>query len=363
MASKKNGKRVSFSIPYNGDLELVRWAILTGKVSEVYFSGPAGADFSSPYQNEREYSDSEIRQLVSLCAEHGVARNFLMNRSVMFFDSLKEIRAYLKALDKVGGVTDVTLGDRMAVPYFREMFPLVRIQASVFMHVDSARKVKEALKMGVTGFCLDVSMNRNGDELERIKRLRPKYPQLVIKLLANHGCYDTCFFAKHEDWPILCSIRDRFCGKDERMKDKYLLGNRVPSRKCIFRTKDLIDEIKRPFIRPEDVRYYETKGWADVIKIAYRLDSTPVLKKKLKAYFGGSYKGDVFELAPSNRGGVPVIARNGLFPAGFARKVSSCGNECDGCSYCADVATRVFAKRARAARETQGQWGCLDPAA
>jgi collagenase-like PrtC family protease len=201
-------KKISFSIPYNGDLDLMRWAIKSGQVYEIYFCGPRGNDYSSANPNVRAYSDKEIMALVSLCAQKGIARNFLMNKSILFFEDLKKIFLYLRRLDAAGGITSVTISDGAIVPHLHKVIPNVKIQSSVFLHIDSAAKVREAVKMGITEFCLDVTTNRNGVELEKIKALRKTLPPISIKLLANHSCYLHCFYlSRHADWIVLSSLR------------------------------------------------------------------------------------------------------------------------------------------------------------
>ncbi|MBF0618801.1 MAG: U32 family peptidase [Candidatus Omnitrophica bacterium] len=335
---KRIAHKIKFSIPYNGDIDLIKWAIGSGQVYEVYFSGPVETDYSSAYQNLKTYSSVEIDGLVRLCAQKSIGRNFLINKSILYFENVKKILQYMKRLETLGGLTAVTVADRMIVPIIKQAFPKLTIQSSVFLHIDSASKVREAVKMGISGFCLDVSANRNGEELEKIRKLKKIYPEITIKLLANHGCYSHCFYApKHEDWPVLRSLQAKRSRQGE-----YILGDMINERKCVFKTENLADEIRRPFIRPEDVGFYEQNQWADYIKIAYRLDTTPVLRRKLKAFFERKYIGDIFDLAPSNRGGIKLMCANTLFPANFVRKVCSCASACDKCSYCLDVAARVF---------------------
>ena len=283
----------------------------------------------------------DIKALISLCAQNGISRNFLMNKSILFFDDLKEIFSYLRQLDAASGITSITVADRAIVPFLQKVIPDVKIQSSVFLHIDSAPKIREAIKMGITEFCLDVTTNRNGAELERIKLLRKTFPQIKIKLLANHGCYLHCFYlAKHEDWPVLVSQRKRVPKEEKR-----LLVDFINEKKCLYRTSDLTDEIRRPFIRPEDITFYEKKGWTDYIKLAYRLDETPVLKRRMEAYFNRKYNGDICDLAPPNRGRLPGELLNSKFPKGFIEKLTSCGLDCEDCPYCTQVLSLVLSRR------------------
>ncbi|MEI8011214.1 MAG: U32 family peptidase [Candidatus Omnitrophota bacterium] len=338
--------KIRFSIPYNGDIELVRWAIHTGQVAEVYFSGVGRFDYSASHEVISRYSQQELRAVIKLCADQGVGRNLLMNKNILFFESIKGILDGLNKLNNFGGVTTVTISDPLVVPYIKNKFPQINIQTSVFMHIDTVNKVRECWKMGINTFCLGVSVNRDAIELEKIKKLKKSCPGMSVKLLANHGCYANCFYAlRHEDWAELSDFRKE--SLDEN--DKYLLGQHINPHRCAYKLINLSDEIKRPFIRPEDVCFYEEHGFADQVKIAYRIDTSSVLRMKLEAYFGRSYRGDLFKLVPSSglfpRRHRAYILRNELFPKKFIQKTSCCGNCCEKCHYCEDVSLRVFQGR------------------
>ena len=73
-------------------------------------------------------------------------------KSILYFDNVKDIFSYMKSLEKYGGVTAVTIGDRMIVPYLAKAFPGINIQSSGFLHIDTANKVREAWKMGIKSF-------------------------------------------------------------------------------------------------------------------------------------------------------------------------------------------------------------------
>jgi len=330
-------KTIKYSIPFNGDLDLMKWAIDSGQVYEVYFTGPKDSDYSSKYQNLRLNTEEQVAELIRYCAKNGIGRNYLMNKSILYFDSVKDIFSYIKSLDQFGGLTSVTIADRMIVPYLAKTFPDLCIQSSVFLHFDTANKVREAWKMGMKSFCLDVSCNRNGHELEKIRDMKKHYPGMTIKLLTNHGCFQHCFYLPvHENWPVLNDVKGNAEDK------KYMLGNMVNGEACIFKTTSQSDEIKRSFIRPEDITYYEERGLMDYVKIVYRQDPTPVLKKKIQAYLDRSYDGDLFEISTSNKGKFSSICDNKKFPAGFVEKVLYCGFACETCNYCDGVANKVF---------------------
>lgn len=332
-------RRIKFSIPYNGDIDLIRWAVSTGLVYEVYFAGPLDGDFSSKTFKSGDFSIKEIETLLRFCHRERIASNLLINKSVLFFDDVKEIVRNVRRLENLGGLSVITIGDRGIVPYLRDALPKVRLQSSVYLHIDTAYKVKEALKMGITDLCLDVSINRNGEELDRIRDLRKYYPDFTVKLLANHGCYQNCFYSgAHENWQDYGDMLKKF----SESKGRYVLGKLIQSHKCIHRPKSLDEEIRRPFIRPEDISFYEKNGWADYIKIGHRIDNSHVLSRKLKAYFKRSYKGNLFDVVLSHRS---LMCLNKMFPRNFVAKTTSCRSACEECTYCKKVADFVLRER------------------
>ncbi|QAT16964.1 hypothetical protein BU251_04075 [Candidatus Velamenicoccus archaeovorus] len=329
----KNPK-LKLSIPYNNDLALMKWAIATGGIYEIYFAGPEGDDHSNQYLNTRKASSGEIRQLIALCHRHKIKRNLLLNKRINFFDDLKRIGRYVKALEDSGGITSITLADPCIVPFLRKMFPKIALQSSVYMNIDSEHKIKEAVKMGMTEFTLDVSCNRDARALDAIRAGRKHLPAVTIKLLANHGCYLHCFYGgRHAEWPVLMEAARTMLQEGAGCYVGFMLKDG-----CQFATQEPADEIRRPYLRPEDLAFFEENGWADGIKIAYRKDDSRLLKTKISAYLARSFKGDLFTLAPSNKGPLPFICDNKAFPKDFIEHTTHCNQRCVSCRYCASVA-------------------------
>ena len=335
---------IKYSIPFNGNLGLTLSALKSGKVGEVYFAHARPRDFSAPSKSVRPNSRKQIYELLELCRKYEAGRNLLLNRSMAYCDNVKELLRSVKDLQENGGLTSLTVANPYVASLLKPCFPKIGLQASVFMNIDSLPKVREAIKMGLSEFCLDVSLNRNAEELERISRLKKTYPFLKIKLLANHGCYQHCFYAqKHADLPLWHEATSAL-----RLKQLPMLGRKIDYSKCRYQVDNLADEIKRPYIRPEDVSFYEKNGLADTIKIAHRIDDTKLLAMKFHAYFSRSFKGDLFSIAPSYKGSRPFLCDNACFPKGFIEKVSRCGQACSRCRYCFLLASKVLKPKTQA---------------
>jgi len=340
----KTGKselnEIKFSIPFNGDISLTSWAIKTGKVYEVYFAGAGDNDLSSPYQNLRKDSERKIIKLIELCCQNKIKRNLLLNKAILYFDDLFKILKYIKTLEKYGGVNSITISDPCIISFIRRAYPELKLQSSVFAGIDNVYRAKEAIKMGIQELCLDVTVNRNATELKKIAALKKTWPSVSIKLLANHGCYLGCVYGvRHAEWPLFQDIKKEMhlAGK------KYILGNMINSKDCVYNPDRASDEIKRPFIRPEDINFYEREKLADYIKIVYRLDNSTTLKKKMIAYFEHSYDGNLFEITPSNKyGSSKYGCNNKNFPDDFIEKITTCNMDCFSCNYCEVVSKKTI---------------------
>jgi hypothetical protein len=334
-------KKITFSIPYNGDIDLVRWAISSGQVYEVYFAGDKNNNFSDPYVDLKSHTDKEITELLRVCAKGKVRTNFLVNKNTLFFEDVLKMKKYIGYLQKKWGVDVVTVSDPYIVPIIRKEFPRLSLQSSIFMGIDNVQKAREALKMGITELCLDPALNRNASELKKIMALKKTFPRLRVKLLGIHGCYLNCFFAwKHSQLPVLKDFLD----DSGYSKKPNMLGRTLDHDMCSYCVKGAEDELKRPFIRPEDITYYEKHGLADHIKVAYRNDSSERLAEKLTSYFTRKLDGNLFELFGSNKH-QPLYCDNARIPAGFIDKTMKCDKNCDMCDYCGRLAKLIISTK------------------
>lgn len=338
--TREIAREIKFSIPYNGDLGLTEKALGSGQVMEVYFAGPEGYNFSDPYVGWSHHSHEEIEKLLRLCERYDVKTNYLVNKYTLFFEDLRKIEKYLGTLIKAAEVSTVTVSDPYIIPHLKKRFPRVRLQSSIFMGIDNVLKAREALRSGIDDLCLDPSINRNLSELKAVMRLKKSYPGMAVKLLGVHGCYANCFFAwRHAGLPVFHAVSGEACPKSA----KRMFGRKLDFDKCLYRAEDISDEIKRPFIRPEDIAYYERKKLADCIKIAYRDNTSEILWEKFIAYFERSYRGDLFRILGSNRH-AGLTCDNAKIPSGFIEKLMRCDKICDSCDYCDQVAEDCIEK-------------------
>ncbi|MFA6318852.1 MAG: hypothetical protein WC943_15695, partial [Elusimicrobiota bacterium] len=318
---RREGRRIRFSIPFNGDLGLVRWAVGSGQVCEVYFGGWRGCDFSSPYVGLEPHRYAEVAALARFCRGRGIGTNLLLNKNPLFFDDVDRLLDGVGRLRKDAGLTCVTVSDPALIPVLRRRFPQVAVQSSIYMGLNSLVRARAAVRLGVRSLCLDPEVNRDFRELRRIASLKARFPDLKVKLLGVLRCYQGCPYAwRHPDWPVLRGVLEAWSPPRWRAS----LGGRLDHDRCLFESDLGADEVRRPFIRPEDIAFYERHGLADVLKVAYREDSSERLKTILTAYFDRSFDGNLFTLFSDEEVYAKgrVVLENRLVPKGFIAKTA-----------------------------------------
>ncbi|MFH1691148.1 MAG: hypothetical protein ABIC68_01050 [Candidatus Omnitrophota bacterium] len=324
---------IKFSVPFNGDLTLMDWAIKSGKTYEIYFAGEKANNFSSPLENNNKYSHSTLTSLVKLCNRNNIKTNLLLNKSILLTENKIKVGALIKKIMEMGILNSVTVADPFVIPFLRQTFPHLEIQCSVYMGINSAQKAIQALKKGISVLNLEPSLNRNFNQLKAIKALKKQFPNFYVKLLGNHICYSDCmYYVRHSQ---IADLKISTKNKNNAfLKNAHIF-------KCHYEIQSRRDEITRPLIRPEDVGYYEKNELADYIKIAFRNNETPTLFRKINAYFNKSYAGDLFELFDSNNS-EKLVWDNKKVPINFIEKVMLCDKNCNRCRYCDRIAKKTL---------------------
>ena len=84
---------VKYSIPFNGDLGLVKDALKTKMVGEVYFAGNGRNDTGNHWSGaiSKSISGKTLGTLLRLCRRHGVKSNLLCNSATLFFSDLTSV--------------------------------------------------------------------------------------------------------------------------------------------------------------------------------------------------------------------------------------------------------------------------------
>lgn len=202
--------------------------------------------------------------------------------------------------------------------------------------LDSFAKVQGCLEaIARTGFKpptkinLDRSLNRNLPELADVsQQCRRNFPEIRLTLLANEGCLDRCPFKLTHDAQIAFA-NTGLIANDTRVANQEL--------GCIRELDAHPAELfKSPFIRPEDLHYYE--GMVEVIKLCGRTLGPTFLQRVVRSYAKRQYEGNLLDLMDTMEWLAKRLhVANEKLPADFLNKLSSCDKNCCACPYCREL--------------------------
>lgn len=222
--------------------------------------------------------------------EAGIRFNYLLNGSCLsnneqdenWQEKLKDFLTYLKDV----GVNSLTITNPYILmfvkKYFKDDF---KVRISTFACIDSYSKAKYWEDMGADLLCVDfVKINR---DFKTLKYMIDHLKKSKIEILVTNSCIKNCpMIYTHTNGLSHASNKDN---DTSRYEDWSLFF-------CQKKELENLDEyIKSPWVRPEDIKYYEEIG-VEHFKITERGFPTSELVKRVKAYYNGSYDGNLIDL-------------------------------------------------------------------
>jgi hypothetical protein len=161
-----------------------------------------------------EASDEQVDNLFRIQVELGIEISPTINQlnipvEIFFSKNNVVIHAFLDWLQKYydRGLRSCTLANNhlMKAGMLQDKFPEMKWKNTVNQRVSSAQEVLDYLYLGYNVIQLDRSLNRDLNELKRIKdvveRYKSKYPKKYVKtsMLVREGCMPFCPFKKEHD--------------------------------------------------------------------------------------------------------------------------------------------------------------------
>lgn len=243
----------------------------------------------------------------------------------------EELRAIIHKLDRLleaGQLDGVIFSDSYFLTALGDAAPLlaasVEAVPSVNFQIDTIDKLAAVIEfISLNGFVrptkvtLDRSLNRKPQQLSVITtEVKKRWPHLQVELLANEGCLSYCPSRQTHEALISSS---NCCGAG--IDTKRLNDNLA----CVRWLTDAPYRILgSPFIRPEDVSFYEDK--ADVLKICGRTLGSLFLQRTIGAYVMGTWSDNLLDLLDASHWMADVWnLPNTTLPENFLEKVCSAG--------------------------------------
>ncbi len=255
-----------------------------GKLKHDYIGG--GRPDNTLSNVDKEKFENHVKKI----REAGIRFNYLLNGSCLanveqdpnWQYRFKEFLIYLKNV----GVNALTITNPYILmfvkKYFKDDF---KVRISTFACIDSYTKAKYWEDLGADYLCVDfVKINR---DFKTLKYIVKNLKKSQIEILVTNSCLKNCpMIYTHTNGLSHASNQDK---NGKLYEDWSLLY-------CQERELENIEEyIKSPWVRPEDIKYYEDIG-IEHFKITERGFPTDELVKRVKAYVDRKYDGNLLDL-------------------------------------------------------------------
>lgn len=341
---------------------------LYGKMKNDFIGG--GRPDNELIEIERDQFERHVKK----ARENGIKFNYLFNGSCLAnkeqdYEWRKQLHDFLNYLKKVG-VNALTVSNPFLLMFVKKYFTNdFTVRVSTFACIDSYEKAKYWEDMGADYICVDfVKINR---DFRTLKYMCENLKKAKIELLVTNSCLKNCpMIHTHTNGLSHASDKDN---KNDNYQDWGLF---FCQKKELFNIEEYI---KSPWIRPEDLHYYEQIG-IEHFKITERGFPTEELIKRVEAYVNRKYDGNLLDLIQGHgviekedltlkRNNVETISEiyneikriRGLgCPREAKRHIyidnrkldgfieffinGNCHNECDKCNYCKVISKKVITK-------------------
>lgn len=265
----------------------------TGRIHEVYGSLSrsvigSGRPARRLTQQGGEPGFGEVRRFAERAHAAGIRVNYLLNASVLNHgEYTREGRELI--LEYVGeiaesGVDMVTI----AVPYLIELvranFPELPVSVSVICEVSDTHSLRLFERYGVERVQVAEECNRDLALLDLLaETARPE-----LSLVVNNGCLRFCPYRSYHN--TLCTQGSQSDKPDHGYIDYPLL-------KCSAeRARSPVEILRSPWIRPEDLGFYEERFGIELFKLAGRQLPLANIATMASAYARGAYDGNFLDL-------------------------------------------------------------------
>lgn len=320
------------------------------RIKEVYGSIPsAPVGTIRPSITLPSISIEKLCDYIRKVNSMGLEFDYIMNSTVLdgseyTNDGKREIVEFVgKLID--AGLNTITISVPYLIRLIKKYYPNLNITASICAEIESVQRAKDFENIGVNCIVPAKDLNRDFKMLSNIK----KACQANIKLLCTTPCIYKCSDLYYH--MNLSSVRDNSLQNSLKIQGDFL--SHTASRCQRRRLENVVEYIKSPWIRPEDLSYYEEIGIFD-FKLDGRDKKEEYNLDVIKAYMEGHYDGNLLYLMqnyyPKNVEEFNSIVENTAdywklciyldnkeldgFISHFSSMQSSCTKGCANCHYC-----------------------------
>ncbi len=282
---------MKFSVPTNWEEDLIP-KLKKGDIDELYGSlardiiGGGRASFLLPQISKRKAA-SHINQ----AHRSGLKFNYILNATCLgnrewTINWQRHLAVLLDWLTDIG-VDRVTISIPYLLELIKKRYPKLKVCVSTQAGVDSVSRAKYWEELGADKITLSfVDVNRNIGLIRRIKQS----VKCELQLIANLLCLKDCPFHRYH------SVLHAHASQSDYYPGSFFID--YCSLKCTYmRLVNPVEFIRSPWIRPEDIHYYENIG-LDSIKLVDRGMTSEAISFITEAYLKREYDGNLLDLMP-----------------------------------------------------------------
>ena len=311
------------------------------KIYETYGSIPGYLVGSiRPSNTLKSITKEELFSYIKKGKELGIGFNYIMNSTVLDgFEYNKELKMevinFIKELVSVG-LSKITISVPYLIKLVRKYFPNLHIVASICMEISSLQGLEDVRELGVNSVVMAKDTNR---DFKLLRNILKNKGELSIKLLCTTPCIFKCSdLIYHMNFSSI---------QDNKLKNSYQMTGKVIPHTAVRcqmrRLKNPVEFIKSPWIRPEDLDYYNKIG-IEYFKIDGRDKTEDYNLEVINAYMNEEYDGNLLYLMqnyyPKNSlefltiDKLPNFKLLNNFINYFYNEGNPCNEGCQNCNYC-----------------------------
>ena len=265
----------------------------TGRIHEVYGSLSrsivgSGRPARRVMQQGGSPTFDDVRRFTERAHELGIRVNYLLNAACLNMTEYTS-SGRQEIVDYVGDVADTGIDMvTIAVPYLIELvrteFPELPVSVSVICEVNTTHGLRLFERYGVQRIQVAEECNRDLGLLDQLARTA----SVDLSLVVNNGCLRFCAYRAYHN--TLCTQGSQ----SEKPEHGYI---DYPLLKCsAIRAHDPVEILRSPWIRPEDLPYYQERFGIELFKIAGRQLPLESILRMATAYAHTSYDGNFMDL-------------------------------------------------------------------
>ena len=266
-----------------------------GRITEVFGSIASHSCYRArPSYRLPQVDEDYLRQYTKKLHNIGVDLNYTLNTSTLgnYKDTCNTYREISTVVERMVdyGIEKFTVTLPVVAQAIREVSQDIQITVSTIAEISSISQIIAwNEQFNVAGFCLDIAATRDISLIRAIASYA-KENNICVIMIVNELCGTgiSCGTSK--------CINRRHCYDLHSLDydpDDLRRFNGYPFKSCIMSRNTALTWLKLPFIRPEDLKLYNSIG-VNTFKITGRV--TASFGKIVEAYCNEYYDGNIFDL-------------------------------------------------------------------